>query len=335
MSTDFPPLILDLNRYENRTLIDKDSDKTIYSTIDKSTGQVVAFGEWPIPYCGFRQLARSIAVQWQMNLPGVVRIIGVSRIAQEDKEAPLVVVTEFVPHGNFDKLISDRLTSDNPSTFRPTTFSKIIFGIAATMSEIHSRSFLHRDLTRSNILLDEHDEPRIDGFYLARFYYNCDELTIGGWPLLYMAPEMFTGDLSCDNCIDVFSYGVLLHQIFTAKLEFSPGGLRIRSELHLLRVVVAGGRLCWQPEIPETFWKLITLCWKQEPEKRPSFHEITEMMLESDDLTFPGTDLDEYHEYQNRIIRETNDSPIRDPSVILKFLVDIGLDLESINGVTP
>jgi hypothetical protein len=148
-----------------------------------------------------------------------------------------------------------------------------------------------------------------------------------------MSPEVFRGDLSYDNRIDVFAYGMLVYQIFT-NVNILPSG-RLRGFTELSRAIVAGERFIWHPRIPKAFWKLIRLCWKQEPEKRPSFHEITEMMLESDDLTFPGTDLDEYHEYQNRIIRATNDSPIRDPSVILKFLADIGVDLESITGLTP
>jgi hypothetical protein len=145
-----------------------------------------------------------------------------------------------------------------------------------------------------------------------------------------MAPEVFGDALGYDNRIDVFSYRVLLYRIFTDRRELSVGSGSIRSVQHLLTGVGSGERLRRQPEIPEAFWKLITSCWKQEPEKRPSFHEITEMMLNSDDFTLSGTDLDEYHKYQSRIIRETNDSPIRDPSVILKFLVDIGLDLGSI-----
>jgi serine/threonine protein kinase len=280
----------------------------------------------------YRLFRRSIALQSQLNLPGVVKIIGILRIVPEDKKARFFTVTECMPHGSFEELISERLMSNNPPTFCPTAFSKIIFGVAVTMSEIHSRGVLHRDLKPYNISLDENDEPRIHDFCVARFNSDCAELIrMCGTPL-FMAAELL-GDPSYENRIDVFSYGVLLYMIFTGKRELSAGSGRIRSMQHLLTAVGSGKMLHWQPEIPEAFWKLITLCWKQEPEKRPSFHEITEMMLRSDDLTFPGTDLDEYHEYQSRIIRETNDSSIRDPSIILKFLADIGVDFGSIPGL--
>jgi serine/threonine protein kinase len=153
--------------------------------------------------------------------------------------------------------------------------------------------------------------------------------------LLYMAPEGFNGSLMYDNRIDVFSYGVSLDRIFRPKPKLPSGSIGRMNEFEYMIAIAAGERFNRMPEIPEAFWKLITSCWKQEPEKRPSFHEITEMMLNSDDFTFPGTDLDEYHEYQSRIIRETNDSPIRDSSVIIKFLAEIGLDLRGMTGLTP
>jgi hypothetical protein len=117
------------------------SNSAICSAIDKSTGQVVTISQRPLTWDAL--FARSIAVQWQLNLPGVPKIIGVSRIVHEDKKTPFFVVTGFIPHGNFDMLISERLKSKNPSTFHPTTFSNIIVGIAVTISEIHSRSVLH------------------------------------------------------------------------------------------------------------------------------------------------------------------------------------------------
>jgi serine/threonine protein kinase len=330
MSFDLPPRVLDLNDCVYLSEIGHGANRNIHSALDKSTGQVVAISQWHLFSDDSRQFVRSIATQWQLNLPGVVKIIGVSRASEEGEKVPFLVATEFMPHGNLVKLISERLKSNSPSTFRPTTFSKIIFGVAATMREIHSRGVLHRNPKPRNILLDENDEPHIDGFCVARFGFPPIEFSNGIGTPLFMAPEVLDGLGTCyDNRIDVYSYGVLIYHIFTDKLELADG----RTMRQLFRAISAGTRFKWKPEIPEALWKLITSCWKQEPEKRPSFHEIAEMMLNSDDFTFPGTDLDEYHEYQTRIIRETDDSPTRDPSVILKFLTDIGLELECITGL--
>jgi serine/threonine protein kinase len=149
---------------------------------------------------------------------------------------------------------------------------------------------------------------------------------------LFMSPEVFRDDLSYDNRIDVFAYGGLVYRIFT-NANCLPS-CKPRTLEQLRKAIVGGERFMSQPGIPQAFWKLIKSYWKQEPEKRPSFHEITEMMLTSDDFTFPGTYLDEYHEYQSRIVRETNDSPIRGPSVIHNSIPDIGMDLPPMAGLS-
>jgi hypothetical protein len=85
------------------------------------------------------------------------------------------------------------------------------------------------------------------------------------------------------------------------------------------------------PEIPDRFWELISACWRQEPENRPSFAEITDKMLKSNDFVLDGTNLEEYHEYQRRIMSELNACPIQvNNSAILKALRGLGLDVDSL-----
>ena len=60
-----------------------------------------------------------------------------------------------------------------------------------------------------------------------------------------------------------------------------------------------------RPEnIPDPFWDLIQACWKQNPEDRPTFDQITsELRNDKYALDEFGvkTDLDELHEYQDRV----------------------------------
>lgn len=59
--------------------------------------------------------------------------------------------------------------------------------------------------------------------------------------------------------------------------------------------------------IPKAYWELIQRCWKQDPNERPIFEEITED-LKSDKFVTEEfgnkTDLDQLHEYQERINKE-------------------------------
>lgn len=56
--------------------------------------------------------------------------------------------------------------------------------------------------------------------------------------------------------------------------------------------------------IPDHYWDLIEACWDQDPECRPSFDEIIDQLR--DDIFAINefgmkTNLDELHEYQDRI----------------------------------
>jgi hypothetical protein len=85
--------------------------------------------------------------------------------------------------------------------------------------------------------------------------------------------------------------------------------------------------------MPDPFWDLISECWHLEPDQRPSFADITRRMLDCDDFTIEGTDLDEYHEYRVRIMRELSNVPPVDPSPILEQLRSLGIDIDSISGL--
>jgi hypothetical protein len=58
-------------------------------------------------------------------------------------------------------------------------------------------------------------------------------------------------------------------------------------------------------------------------------------MLERDDFVLDGTNLDEYHEYQQRIRSQLNETPMVADSDILESLRGLGVDVDSIGGITP
>jgi hypothetical protein len=59
----------------------------------------------------------------------------------------------------------------------------------------------------------------------------------------------------------------------------------------------------------DSFWDLIQRCLAATPAQRPSFSEIVEEMQRSEDLVFPGTDIEEYRAYQERRVHERIEDP--------------------------
>ena len=71
---------------------------------------------------------------------------------------------------------------------------------AQGLAAAHAEGVLHRDLKPSNILIDEHDQPHVTDFGLAKLMNGESELTITGAVLgspSYLPPEQAARRLGC------------------------------------------------------------------------------------------------------------------------------------------
>jgi serine/threonine protein kinase len=248
----------------------------------------------------FNQLLfiHEIAIRVKLDLPGIAKLIGF-RFPEPKTGAPGLIMTELMPNGTLEALLKSKHTGRPTPGFGPTEQSKAVFGIASTMAQIHKRSVIHRDLKPSHVLFDANWEIRIGGFGMSRTISIKMTMAIG--IPMFMAPELGDGDGEYSFPVDVYAFGVLLYRFFTdqhllegmERQPISPNGLMI--------AVVVGKRYKRPIGVPDPFWNLITRCWAQDPAHRPTFEEIVKLMLESQDFTFPGTDVEKYNEYRQRM----------------------------------
>jgi serine/threonine protein kinase len=252
-----------------------------------------------------RTFIREICIPIRFSHPGLAKVIGFNFPRPRDPDEQerdchhACIVSEFMPNGDLAKQITARHRGNPSPEFGPTEFSKAIFGIAATMAQVHKHNIVHRDLKPENILLDEMFEPRIADFGVSKVVSASTQFMMGASSFIYMAPELLVDGESYDQSVDVYAYGILLLQIFTHRLELTDGP--VPSIHHLVRKVVSGTRFARPPAIPDSFWSLITRCWDQEPILRPTFARIVEELMASDAFCMTGTDLEKYREYQGRI----------------------------------
>jgi len=152
-------------------------------------------------------------------------------------------------------------------------------GVARGMDYLHHHNVIFRDLKPDNIGFDANGTVKIFDFGVARDMEYVkkvgDRLRFTGTPR-YMANEVGAG-LEYGLEADVYSFGILLHQICTLKQPYA----RLRDiEAFQSKVVFGGDRpklsLIKHPEIRV----LIEKCWDSIPSKRPTFEAIT-MILES------------------------------------------------------
>ncbi|KAH0787451.1 TKL family protein kinase [Histomonas meleagridis] len=238
---------------------------------------------------------REIAVLSALKHPYLVPFVGATNIA------PYWIITKYMP----GKSLYHRVK--NKTDLTPLDKTKIAYHIAEGMAFLHSKKIIHRDLKTLNILLDENNEPKICDFGISR------KITQGNTPMTgligtvnYMAPELCkTSKASYTLKVDVFSYGMMLWEMVTCEVPFRA---QKYDQFKIIELIRNGVR----PNIPKTtpkpLKKLITDCWGNEPENRPSFSQILRRM-ESERICFYGTNKELVEDfYTNEISGHSNNN---------------------------
>lgn len=203
--------------------------------------------------------------------PGVLKCYGFSTTNFEGDANP-VLILEYMPNGSLETIVNDLLRGIRPASLNNTKLLIILYGIASAMAYLHSHSIIHRDLKPGNILLDSEFYPKISDFGFSRIIddSNSHNVSIPVGTLLYMSPEAIGDDEYpiFPTKLDVYSYGVIAYQMF--------GNTRKTN----LREILHGKRYKFQftNPTPKCYQELIKKCWAKNPEERPSFEEIADML---------------------------------------------------------
>lgn len=210
-------------------------------------------------------LRREIGYLTKLKNEFIVDFKGFS-VSDENDDQLVWLVFEYVPSN----------LTDIVSYLSPVQKTQIAYKIAQAMEYLHSQQILHRDLKSSNVLIDSYYNPKITDFGFSRSDLNLPNMSRNIGTPNYMAPEVISSN-RYGIAADVFSFGMLLYEIYTEKIPFdnlSPS--RIEGK------ILKGVKLEFHSDCQKELVKLIKECTNKEAKLRPSFEQILFRMRDND-----------------------------------------------------
>ncbi len=152
-------------------------------------------------------------------------------------EIPFLVM-EFVEGDSLQEVMS------NEGKFSPEKALEYVRVIASAIGAAHAHGIVHRDLKPLNIMIRRNATPsegiRVLDFGLAKIksgelfgsFIGAKTTGIIGSPY-YMAPEQWSDEEPDKRC-DIYSVGIILHQMLTGDVPFKGAAIPVVMNKHLL-----------------------------------------------------------------------------------------------------
>jgi len=220
-----------------------------------------------IPEEFFAKFLEEVEVMTKLHHPNIVMFLGAC--IEEDK---LAIVLEYLDRGCLFDFLRDP-ESEKVLSYR--TILKFAVDIARGMKYLHQRcGIIQRDLKSRNLLLDNSLNVKLCDFGLSRALANENKntMTACGTPY-WTAPEIICGDAYNEKA-DVYSFAIVLWELITRDEPYDGRpGLEIAYQVAQDGIRPALPKFC-----PDKYLTLMTSCWDEKPDARPSFTELLDRL---------------------------------------------------------
>ncbi len=205
---------------------------------------------------------REAEVLKTLSHPGIVRILD-----SGEHKGKLYIALEYIKGKTLKQIISERWPLSIEESF------KISAETLSALSYIHSKEIIHRDIKPSNIMIIG-DKRRSEGFSIKLMDFGISkaidmetitrEGSIMGTPY-YIPPEAIKNNI-IDKRGDIFSFGVLMYELFTGEIPFyhtDPVGT-----IHKILNFNPQPPSKVYPYVPKCMDDIIMKCLRKNPEER-------------------------------------------------------------------
>ena len=183
------------------------------------------------------------------------------------------LVTQLMHNGNLSQFLANNKLS-------PFAKVRISHDIAAGMAFLHAHRLVHRNLKPTNILIASRDVRcpvlcKICDFGASRFVSDeqaAATMTSTAATPLFTAPEMMVEHARYSMASDVFSFGIILAELWNETPPYSERSFE--SPFALIRFVLDGNRPVFRAGCPPDYIALAQTCWATDPAVRPTFAQV-------------------------------------------------------------
>lgn len=266
--------------YKYRKLLANSGQARVYAGVSEEDGKSVAIKVFHVDDSSSLSEALSTyrtELKLLLRSSGHPNVVNVLAFFETPRPA---VVMEMVPGEN----VREYIEKHGPLSEKDAvTFAR---GIADGLVHLHNLGIIHRDLKSPNVLRRSDGAPVIIDLGLSSIKTsNLSKAAITecskGSPI-WMSPEMIKNQQWSDRT-DVYAFGLILWELLVGRMPFvdmiadTPATAEL-ANLLLLRIIIEGKRPSLSGIRNSKLRQLISLCWHDNPSRRPSMKQVQEML---------------------------------------------------------
>jgi len=199
---------------------------------------------------------REIKVQASLNHPNIANLHTALSLDNQ-----LIMLMEYVEGQTLDIVVKD-----GPLPLAQMT--GYAMQALEALSYAHGKGIVHRDLKPSNMMVSAQGQLKLLDFGIAKLTTETaltkTGLTVGS--IYYMSPEQIQGAATLDARADLYSFGICLYELFTARRPFEGDSEYSIMAAHLQQVPVPP--IERDPRLPSALNDVILMAIEKDPAKR-------------------------------------------------------------------